>query len=127
VLGFNENFPEKNMQELKFEIIIKKSDDGQFQAICPSLPGCFSEGKTRKEALIKIEKAIVDYIEMALDWTSSGMLMLKVLKENDKTPGDPDKSPGMFSMEVSLWEDNKKMPVQPEHSGGILGIPFSRN
>ncbi len=34
-----------------------------FVAECPSLPGCISQGKTRKEALINIEEAIKGYIQ----------------------------------------------------------------
>ena len=35
-----------------------------FVADCPSLPGCMSQGKTRKEALNNIREAIEGYIEV---------------------------------------------------------------
>jgi predicted RNase H-like HicB family nuclease len=117
------------MRELQFEIILKKVEEGKYHAICPSLPGCISEGKTKKEALVKIEKAILDYIEMALDWTASGMMMLRVFGENEKEPSGQHKLPQMFPMEVKLYEDNKLLespdPSLPEK--GVLGIPFGFN
>ncbi len=37
---------------------------GGFVAECPSLPGCMSQGKTRKEALKNIREAIQGYIKV---------------------------------------------------------------
>jgi len=34
-----------------------------FVVECPSLPGCVSQGKTRKEALINIKDAMKGYLE----------------------------------------------------------------
>ena len=48
---------------MKYRIIIEPDEDGIFIAECPSLPGCVSQGKTRKEAIINIRDAIVGYIE----------------------------------------------------------------
>ncbi len=46
---------------MKFRIIIEQ--DGMFVVECPSLPGCISQGKTRKEAMKNIKDAIQGYIE----------------------------------------------------------------
>ncbi|MGM0629531.1 MAG: type II toxin-antitoxin system HicB family antitoxin [Patescibacteria group bacterium] len=35
-----------------------------FIADCPALPGCMSQGKTRKEALKNIHEAVEGYIEV---------------------------------------------------------------
>jgi predicted RNase H-like HicB family nuclease len=48
---------------MKYRIIIEQDEDGVFVAECPSLPGCISQGKTRKEALDNIQDAIRGYIE----------------------------------------------------------------
>ncbi len=48
---------------MKFRIIIEQDEDGMFIAQCPSLPGCVSQGKTRKEALDNIKDAIRGYLE----------------------------------------------------------------
>jgi antitoxin HicB len=39
------------------------SQYGGFVADCPSLPGCVSQGKTKKEALINIQEALLGYIK----------------------------------------------------------------
>lgn len=113
------------MHELKFEIILKKSEAGQYQAVCPSLPGCITEGKTKKEALIKIERAIMDYIEMALDWTANGILMLKVLNDEEKNLKDKN-TPLLFPMEVKLWPPEKQ-DLLPKPDNGVLGMPYGLN
>lgn len=48
---------------MRYRILIEQDEDGIFVAECPSLPGCISQGKTRKEALDNIEDAIKGYIE----------------------------------------------------------------
>lgn len=47
---------------MRFRIIIEEGEDGYFIAKCPSLPGCISQGKTRKEASENIKDAINGYI-----------------------------------------------------------------
>jgi predicted RNase H-like HicB family nuclease len=49
------------MQEvinLHIKIRLQVDEDGVFVATCPSLPGCISQGKTRREALKNIREAI---------------------------------------------------------------------
>ena len=48
---------------MKYRIIIEEDEDGMFVAECPSLPGCISQGKTRKEALTNIKDAIKGYLQ----------------------------------------------------------------
>lgn len=48
---------------MKFRVIIEQDEDGMFVAECPSLPGCISQGKNRKEAIQNIEDAIQGYLE----------------------------------------------------------------
>ena len=48
---------------MKYRIIIEEDEDGMFIAECHSLPGCISQGKTRKEALNNIKDAIKGYLE----------------------------------------------------------------
>ena len=47
---------------MKYRVLIEQ-DDGMYIAECPSLPGCISQGKTRKEALLNIQDAIKGYLE----------------------------------------------------------------
>ena len=48
---------------MRFRIIIEEDEDGIFVAECPSLPGCISQGKTRKESIENIKDAIEGYLE----------------------------------------------------------------
>ena len=48
---------------MKYRILIEQDEDGIFVAECPSLPGCISQGKNRKEVLINIQDAIKGYLE----------------------------------------------------------------
>ena len=48
---------------MRYRIIIEHDEDGMFVAEAPALPGCVSQGKTRKEALDNIQDAIKGYLE----------------------------------------------------------------
>jgi antitoxin HicB len=48
---------------MRYRILIEQDEDGVFIAECPSLPGCVSQGKTRKEALDNIQDAMKGYVE----------------------------------------------------------------
>ena len=48
---------------MKLRIIIEQDEDGFYVAICPTLPGCVSQGKTRDEVIENIKDAIKGYIE----------------------------------------------------------------
>jgi len=47
---------------MKYRVLIDQDEDGMFIAMCPSLPGCVSQGTTRKEALDNIQDAIAGYL-----------------------------------------------------------------
>jgi predicted RNase H-like HicB family nuclease len=47
---------------MKYRIILEQDEDGIYTAICPALPGCISQGKTRSEALVNIQDAMEGYI-----------------------------------------------------------------
>ncbi len=48
---------------MKYRVLIKQDEDGIFVAEVSALPGCISQGSTRKEALINIQEAISAYLE----------------------------------------------------------------
>jgi predicted RNase H-like HicB family nuclease len=48
---------------MKYRIFIEQDEDGIFVAECPSLPGCISQGETRKQAIENIQGAIRGYLE----------------------------------------------------------------
>ena len=51
------------MSNIKFRVLIDQDEDGIFVAEVPTLPGCISQGNTRKEALVNAQEAIELYIE----------------------------------------------------------------
>ena len=46
---------------MKYQVSITRSDEGS-SVSCPALPGCWSQGKTEKEALSNIKAAISEYL-----------------------------------------------------------------
>jgi len=48
---------------VKYRVFIEQDEDGVFVAEVPALPGCISQGNTRKEALRNIQEAITVYLE----------------------------------------------------------------
>lgn len=52
---------------MKLRVVLERSKDGGFTALVPSLPGCISEGDTRKQALANIRDAIRLYLESVDD------------------------------------------------------------
>jgi len=43
---------------------IRREEEGGYAARCPSLPGCYSQGETRAEALANINEAIDLHLEV---------------------------------------------------------------
>ncbi len=48
---------------MKLRVLIEQDEDGIYIAECPGLPGCISQGETRKEALKNIKDAIDGYLK----------------------------------------------------------------
>lgn len=67
---------------MTFPVIVHESEYG-FDAYCPVLPGCVSQGDTFDEALTNIKDAIKEYLE-AVDIVEKGkaegneMIMVEV-------------------------------------------------
>jgi predicted RNase H-like HicB family nuclease len=51
---------------MKYPVQLYKSDEG-FAVSCPVLPGCWSQGATRSEALVNIREAITLWLEVAFE------------------------------------------------------------
>lgn len=47
---------------MKFRITVEQDEDGKFISSCPFLPGCWSQGDTREEAVRNIADAIRGYM-----------------------------------------------------------------
>lgn len=48
---------------MKIKVVLEPQKEGGYTAYVPSLPGCISEGETKKEALSNIREAIELYLE----------------------------------------------------------------
>jgi len=48
---------------MRYRVLIEEDEDGVFVAEVPSLPGCVSQGSTRREALSNAREAIAVYVE----------------------------------------------------------------
>jgi len=48
---------------VKYRVFIEQDENGVFIAEVPALPGCISQGNTRKQALRNIQEAITVYLE----------------------------------------------------------------
>ena len=49
---------------MKLHVVIEKDESGYFVAEVLALPGCFSQGKTREEALTNIREAIEGWFKV---------------------------------------------------------------
>lgn len=52
---------------LNFKIIIEQDEDGYFVASVPSVPGCYSQGKTYEDAIKNVKEALELSLEIAKD------------------------------------------------------------
>ena len=43
---------------MDWKVVLEKDEDNYFTVTVPSLPGCVSQGKTRKDALENVKEAI---------------------------------------------------------------------
>lgn len=49
---------------MKLHVIIEHDEAGYYVVEVPALPGCFSRGKTREEAIANIKEAIEGWLEV---------------------------------------------------------------
>jgi predicted RNase H-like HicB family nuclease len=47
----------------EFEVVLEAADEGGFVVSVPDLPGCWTQGQTRDEALTNAKEAIGAYLE----------------------------------------------------------------
>ncbi|MDQ3549638.1 MAG: type II toxin-antitoxin system HicB family antitoxin [Chloroflexota bacterium] len=55
------------MRDYEFTVVIEQDEDGRFLAICPALPGCYTEGETEAEARAMIRDAIQLHVEHRIE------------------------------------------------------------
>jgi predicted RNase H-like HicB family nuclease len=79
-------------------VLLYTDEDGYWIAEVPSLPGCFSQGDTREEAIANIKEAIELYIEVLTDEDNPSLKMtLKTLNSLPYEAPAFDLWPGVHS------------------------------
>lgn len=63
-------------KRMKYLTVLHKSEYG-YDVHVPSLPGCHSQGKTKKEALENIQDAILAYLAMTQDELKGAEMKLR--------------------------------------------------
>jgi predicted RNase H-like HicB family nuclease len=53
----------QQLSSMTLQVVIERGEDGYFVVQCPSLKNCWSQGKSREEALENIREAIDLYLE----------------------------------------------------------------
>ena len=48
---------------MKFNVILKKAEEGGYNVSVPALDGCFTQGETEEEAIQNAREAIICYLE----------------------------------------------------------------
>ena len=57
-------------RKMRYEVVLFKTDEG-YAVTCPALPGCWSQGATRDEALENISDAISLYLDYQSEKTEA--------------------------------------------------------
>jgi predicted RNase H-like HicB family nuclease len=47
----------------QFDVVLEAAEEGGFVVSVPGLPGCWTQGETREEALANAKEAITAYLE----------------------------------------------------------------
>ncbi len=50
---------------MKLKVTLTKGEDGWYVVQCPALPGCVSQGRTKREAMENIREAIEGWLEVS--------------------------------------------------------------
>ena len=59
------------MLKQRFDVLLIPSEEG-YAVACPALPGCWSQGETRAEALTNITEAIHEYLLSVVEMLPQG-------------------------------------------------------
>jgi predicted RNase H-like HicB family nuclease len=79
------------MKYYSFEIVIEKElEDEGYYAYSPTLPGCFSNGKTIEEAKKNIREAVQLHVASLIDHAQPIPQMVNVVHIEELTLGVPE-------------------------------------
>jgi predicted RNase H-like HicB family nuclease len=52
---------------MNFNVILEQDEDNMWIVECPTIPGCISQGSSKKEALENIKEAITTCLEVRME------------------------------------------------------------
>jgi len=52
---------------MKYTVLLRRGNESGYVATVPALPGCVSQGQTKREALKNIKEAVEVYVEALLE------------------------------------------------------------
>ncbi len=87
-----------------YRIVLVPEDDGGFSVFVPALPGCFTQGDSKEEAIEMAREAIELHIESLLSYgevVPKTSLSLRLLKSNFRLFGRRTYSPTAASFGLS--------------------------
>ena len=98
---------------MKYKTRLKKTDEG-YAVWCPELPGCWSQGKTKEEALKNIEDAIKTYLKTKATLKSADESFIRGWFEATSNKVFPleqlfGTGYGDYSKDRHQWLDNQDM------------------
>lgn len=70
----------------KFQVLLRPVEEGGYTVWCPDLPGCFSQGQTRKQAIENIKKAISLFLQRRDDRIRNPSMHAQVLTVTIRRP-----------------------------------------
>jgi predicted RNase H-like HicB family nuclease len=53
----------KSISKLEYSVVLHHADEGGYWVEVPALPGCYSQGESREEAVGNVREAIELYLE----------------------------------------------------------------
>jgi antitoxin HicB len=66
---------------MEFDVVLEEDEDGVWVVTVPALPGCFTQGSTKAEALENAREAIALHLEGARPLAIHGVQVAKVQVE----------------------------------------------
>lgn len=63
---------------MEFDVVLEQDEDGVWVVTVPALPGCFTQGDTKEEALANAREAIELHLEGASPIPIHGVQVAKV-------------------------------------------------
>jgi len=97
---------------MTFTVTIDRDEDGVWVVECPAIPGCFSQGKTKDEALANVKGAIKTCLEV---WIEQGLpltIETEQVEIDDSSPSSAPSSDWHQSIQQTwgLWRDRDDLP-----------------